>query len=81
MPETAGLQYGFIAQEVAQLFPSIVTKDSGLEGATIGMNYQALIAPTIYIVQQQQLQIQELIDKNNALQKQMAEIIALLKKN
>lgn len=79
IPETEGLQYGFIAQEVAQLFPSIVTKDSGLEGGTIGMNYQALIAPTIYIVQQQQLQIQELTDKNNALQKQMAVIIALLK--
>ncbi|MBC7411994.1 MAG: tail fiber domain-containing protein, partial [Bacteroidia bacterium] len=76
-PETEGLHYGFIAQEVAKLFPSIVTKDSGLEGATIGMNYQALIAPTVHVVQEQQntitnlqTQLQELsrkLDEQNKL--------------
>jgi hypothetical protein len=59
-PETEGLQYGFIAQEVAELFPSIVTKDSGAPDAIIGMNYQALIAPTVQMVQEQQKQIMEL---------------------
>jgi hypothetical protein len=50
--ETKGLQYGFIAQEVRELFPSIVTQNSDPNGI-IGMNYQALIAPTIYAVQNQ----------------------------
>jgi hypothetical protein len=52
IPETKGLQYGFIAQEVRELFPSIVTQNSDPNGI-IGMNYQALISPTIYAVQNQ----------------------------
>ncbi len=75
-PEVNGTQYGFIAQEVAELFPTLVTKDTNVEGATIGMNYQGLIAPTVHVVQeqqktieQQQLQISELIKRIEALEK------------
>jgi hypothetical protein len=57
--ETKGLHYGFIAQEVRELFPSIVTQTSDPNGI-IGMNYQALIAPTIYAVQNQVKEIETL---------------------
>jgi hypothetical protein len=81
-PELNGTQYGFIAQEVAKLFPSIVTKDSGVEGATIGMNYQALIAPTVHVVQEQQktittlqTQLQELSNKLDAQNKLLQQLM------
>ncbi|MEQ1733957.1 MAG: tail fiber domain-containing protein, partial [Bacteroidia bacterium] len=81
-PELNGTQYGFIAQEVAKLFPSIVTKDSGIEGATIGMNYQALIAPTVHVVQEQQktittlqTQLQELSNKLDAQNKLLQQLM------
>jgi trimeric autotransporter adhesin len=50
-PENEGTNYGFIAQEVRDIFPSIVTKTTNEDSGTIGMNYQALISPTIYTVQ------------------------------
>jgi hypothetical protein len=50
--ETQGLQYGFIAQEIRELFPSMVTQTTDSTGI-IGMNYQALIAPTIFVLQEQ----------------------------
>jgi hypothetical protein len=85
-PGTDGLQYGFIAQEVREIFPSIVTKAKD-ENSVIGMNYQALIAPTVYVVQQQQKEIETLKLQNNdllkdveTLKKQNEEILKLLKK-
>lgn len=84
--EMEGLQYGFIAQEIRELFPSIVTQSSEPDGV-IGMNYQALISPTIYVVQQQQAKIQQLEDelktqneKLTIIQKELEEIRLLLKK-
>jgi hypothetical protein len=78
--ESEGLQYGFIAQEVKVLFPSIVTESSDPNGI-IGMNYQALIAPAIYVIQQQQVKIEKLQSEielvktqNDNLQKVMIEI-------
>jgi len=65
--ETAGLQYGFIAQEVREIFPSIVTQTSDSSGI-IGMNYQALIAPTIYALQQQVERMNEIQDQLNAFE-------------
>jgi hypothetical protein len=82
-PENLGLQYGFIAQEVSELFPSIVTKTSDPNG-TIGMNYQALIAPTIFVVQQQQQQIEfikELNDKHDKEIQLLLNRIEILEKN
>lgn len=70
-PENKGLQYGFIAQEVRELFPSLVTSSEDPNG-TIGMNYQGLIAPTIYVVQEQQKEI-------DALKKEIEELKRLIK--
>jgi hypothetical protein len=79
-PENTGLQYGFIAQEVAKLYPSIVTKDSGIEGAVIGMNYQALIAPTVYMVQHQQQQIITLQNELKDLSKKYETLLNIMDK-
>ncbi len=65
--ETQGLQYGFIAQEVRELFPSIVTQTTDSTGI-IGMNYQALIAPTIYVMQEQIMRIDKTQEQINALE-------------
>ena len=74
-PGAEGLQYGFIAQEVRELFPGIVTKSTD-ENSIIGMNYQALIAPAIYVIQQQQKEI-ETLKLNNT---RVSEELDLLKK-
>jgi hypothetical protein len=78
MPETEGLQYGFIAQEVRELFPSIVTKAKDEEKGTIGMNYQALIAPLVKVVQSQQFEIENLKQINNTHQQKNEELIKRL---
>lgn len=79
--ETEGLQYGFIAQEIRDLFPSMVTKSDNPNGI-IGMNYQALISPTIYVVQQQQAKIDELqkqVDSQNEKLSKMEEELKQIK--
>lgn len=79
--ETEGLQYGFIAQEIRDLFPSMVTKSDDPNGI-IGMNYQALISPTIYMVQQQQAKIDELqkqVDSQNEKLSKMEEELKQIK--
>ena len=79
--ETEGLQYGFIAQEIRDLFPSMVTKSDDPNGI-IGMNYQALISPTIYVVQQQQAKIDELqkqVDSQNEKLSKMEEELKQIK--
>lgn len=91
--ETKGLHYGFIAQEVRELFPSIVTQTSDPNGI-IGMNYQALIAPTIYAVQnqvkeieiltqitkQQNIEIKDLESKLSYFENELKTLKELLKK-
>jgi hypothetical protein len=72
-PETKGLQYGFIAQEVRTVFPSMVTVSTDEDGV-IGMNYQALIAPTVYVVQQQQQQIEALQSELKALKEMLLQL-------
>lgn len=79
--EMEGLQYGFIAQEIRDLFPSMVTKSDDPNGI-IGMNYQALISPTIYVVQQQQAKIDELqkqVDSQNEKLSKMEEELKQIK--
>ena len=79
--ETEGLQYGFIAQEIRDLFPSMVTKSDDPNGI-IGMNYQALISPTIYVVQKQQTIIDELqkqVDTQNEKLSKMEEELKQIK--
>ncbi|MCZ8197415.1 MAG: tail fiber domain-containing protein [Flavobacterium sp.] len=79
--EMEGLQYGFIAQEIRDLFPSMVTKSTDPNGI-IGMNYQALISPTIYVVQQQQAKIDELqkqVDTQNEKLSKMEEELKQIK--
>lgn len=79
--EMEGLQYGFIAQEIRDLFPSMVTKSTDPNGI-IGMNYQALISPTIYVVQQQQVKIDELqkqVDSQNEKLSKMEEELKQIK--
>ncbi|WP_329805171.1 tail fiber domain-containing protein [Flavobacterium facile] len=93
LTETKGLHYGFIAQEVRELFPSIVTQTSDPNGI-IGMNYQALIAPTIYAVQnqvkeieiltqitkQQNIEIKDLESKLSYFENELKTLKELLKK-
>jgi hypothetical protein len=57
---------GFIAQEVEQVVPEVV---SGKDGAKT-LNYNALVAVLTKAIQQQQQEIDELREKVNLLQKQ-----------
>lgn len=79
-PELEGLQYGFIAQEVREIFPTIVTKAPEVENSIIGMNYSALIAPTVYVVQQQQKMIEDLKRENEEIKAQLKLIMESIKK-
>lgn len=79
-PEVEGLQYGFIAQEVREIFPTIVTKAPESENSVIGMNYSALIAPTVYVVQQQQKMIEDLKRENEEIKAQLKLILESVKK-
>ncbi len=66
-----------VTQEAREIFLDIVTKATD-ENGTIGMNYRAPISPTIYILQKQQLKIEELQNKIAELEKQMNAVQASL---
>ncbi|MCS6922854.1 MAG: tail fiber domain-containing protein, partial [Fimbriimonadales bacterium] len=59
-----GVNYGFIAQEVQQIFPELVIETQGMDGDPnkkgYGVNYIALIPHLVNVVQQQQREINEL---------------------
>jgi hypothetical protein len=78
LPENKGIQYGFIAQEVGAIFPSLVTETTEDKGI-IGMNYQGLIAPTVYVVQQQQAEIELLKAEVEALKRAMELLLEKIK--
>lgn len=65
--EDKNLQYGFIAQEVAQIFPELVFTASD-EMQTKSMNYQAFHAMSARMIQLQQAQLTEQAQQIQSLQ-------------
>jgi hypothetical protein len=65
--EDKGLQYGFIAQEVALVFPELVFTGSD-EMQTKSMNYQAFHAMSARMIQLQQAQLTEQAQQIQSLQ-------------
>ncbi|MFD3293381.1 tail fiber domain-containing protein [Aquirufa sp. KTFRIE-69F] len=61
-PRDTSLQYGLIAQEVETLFPEIVLTATD-SGQTKSINYQALHALSLKVIQTQQTEIEELKQK------------------
>ena len=57
--EEKRMHYGFIAQEVKELFPNLVTEDGA---GYLSVNYIELIPLLVHVVKQQQMQINELKD-------------------
>ncbi|MCX7686631.1 MAG: tail fiber domain-containing protein [Fimbriimonadales bacterium] len=57
LPQT--LQYGFIAQELREVFPELVLEGTD-EDRTLSVNYQALIPLLVNALQAQQAEIQQL---------------------
>jgi hypothetical protein len=63
-PEKRGVrQYGFIAQDVQQIFPNLVATTSATAltpDGTLGLNYLGLIAPLVEAVQELAAEVQSL---------------------
>jgi hypothetical protein len=64
------LQYGFIAQEVETIFPEMVNTGTD-EMQTKSVNYQALHALSLKVIQAQQAEIEELKKKQAELDKRL----------
>lgn len=69
-PRDPKLQFGLIAQEVEPLFPEMVNTATD-EMQTKSVNYQALHALSIKVIQEQQKQIEELQQKQAALEQRL----------
>ncbi len=67
---------GFIAQEVRDIFPQLVSQKDGI----LGMNYDGLIPVTVAAVQEQQQQIETLGKENGQLKTRLAELEAKFEK-
>lgn len=72
------LQPGFIAQEVEEIMPELVSQRNGVRG----IDYQGLIPVTVAAVQEQQKKMESLADENaelkqrlEALEKKMARLV------
>jgi hypothetical protein len=77
-PRDTNLQYGLIAQEVEVLFPELVTV--GVDSMqTKSVNYQALHALSLKVIQAQQAEIEELKKKQADLDKRLLVLEAKLK--
>ena len=61
------LQPGFIAQEVEEVMPELVSQKDGVRG----INYQGLIPVTVAAVQEQQKKMNSLADENTALKQRL----------
>lgn len=72
-----GLQYGFIAQEVAQIFPELVFTGTD-EKQTKSMNYQAFHAMSAKMIQLQQQQLKEQQKEMDALKRSLESLDARL---
>jgi hypothetical protein len=72
------LQYGLIAQEVEPLFPEMVNTGTD-EMQTKSVNYQALHALSLKVIQNQQAEIEELKKKQSDLELRLLQLEAKLK--
>jgi hypothetical protein len=72
------LQYGLIAQEVEPLFPEMVNTGTD-EMQTKSVNYQALHALSLKVIQKQQTAIEELKKKQSDLEVRLLQLEAKLK--
>ena len=68
------LQYGLIAEEVAQVYPEIVTKDE--QGVIDGVRYEALTPILLKELQAQHQQMQAVLQQQAAQAQQLAELKA-----
>jgi hypothetical protein len=64
------LSFGFVAQDVQEVFPQLVTT---MQGNTIGLNYEGLIPVAIAAIQEQQKQIEGKDAEIATLKKRLAE--------
>lgn len=75
-PEKGGVrQYGFIAQDVQQIFPNLIATTSATAltpGGTLGLNYLGLIAPIVKAVQQLSANIGSLASRVSSLEAAVA---------
>jgi hypothetical protein len=71
---TGPLQYGLIAEEVAQVYPELVTRDAG--GKVEGVRYEELTPLLLYELQQQHHELQTISQKLAELQAQNASLQA-----
>ena len=69
-PRDTKLQYGLIAQEVEAIFPEMVNTSTD-EIQTKSVNYQALHALSLKVIQEQQKQIEDLQQKQAALEQRL----------
>lgn len=74
-------QVGFIAQEVQKLVPEVVTGKEGdlSKGEVLGITYSNLVPVLTKAIQEQQKQIEDQNSKIAAQQKQIEELIKLVK--
>jgi hypothetical protein len=74
-------QVGFIAQEVQKLVPEVVTGKEGdiSKGEILGITYSNLVPVLTKAIQEQQKQIEDQNSKIAAQQKQIEELIKLVK--
>ena len=70
------LQYGLIAEEVAQLYPEMVTFDK--DGQPNSVKYQALTPMLLNEVQKQNARVEELEQQNRKLEDRLAALETLL---
>jgi N-methylhydantoinase B/oxoprolinase/acetone carboxylase alpha subunit len=72
---------GFIAQEVQKLVPEVVTGKEGdlNKGEILGITYSNLVPVLTKAIQEQQKQIEDQNAKIAAQQKQIEELIKLMK--
>jgi len=76
-PRDTNLQYGLIAQEVEKLFPEIVlTASDSMQ--TKSVNYQALHAISLKVIQSQQLEIDALKKKQLDIEQRLLKLEAKL---
>jgi len=73
-PESGRLnEMGFLAQDVARVFPKLVTET---ENGMLAMSYVGLIPATIASIQEQQVQINNLTSENQVLKADVAKLSA-----
>lgn len=77
-PRDPNLQYGFIAQELESVFPEMVNTGTD-EMQTKSVNYQALHALSLKVIQSQQAEIETLKKKQLDLENRLKRLESKLK--